>query len=136
MPEGYLTLLLLIVSIIFNVFLVYKYISLLRNIQKQRKDAVEQSRAVTSGKVSEQLAPYLSSDFNFNPQDARFLGNPVDFVVFDGLSEEKDIIEVIFIEVKTGASTLNKRQRRVRDAVKAGLVKWKELRMFEKNKST
>ena len=50
-----------------------------------REDAVQRSLAVTAGKVHEQLVPYLP-EFGFNPKDARFLGSPVDLVVFDGLA--------------------------------------------------
>jgi len=48
-----------------------------------RRDAVDRSQAVTVGKVTEHIAPYLP-DFGYNPKDARFVGSPVDFVVFDG----------------------------------------------------
>jgi predicted Holliday junction resolvase-like endonuclease len=92
-----------------------------------RKDAVNQSRAVTRGQIYEQLVPYLP-DFPFNPKDAQFLGRPVDFVVFDGL-DEGEVRRVVFVEVKTGASTLTTRERRVRDAIRAGRVEWKELRV-------
>jgi predicted Holliday junction resolvase-like endonuclease len=50
-----------------------------------RDNAVQRSLAVTAGKVHEQLVPYLP-EFGFNPKDARFLGSPVDLVVFDGLA--------------------------------------------------
>lgn len=92
-----------------------------------RKDAVQRSEAVTRGKVFEQLVPYLP-DFRYNPSDARFLGSPVDFVVFDGLSE-REVDRVVFVEVKTGGATLSTRERRVRDAVRAGRVEWKEIRL-------
>src|SRR5712664_451396 len=62
-------------------FLVWK----LRYSATIREDAVQRSLAVTAGKVHEQLVPYLP-EFGFNPKDARFLGSPVDLVVFDGLS--------------------------------------------------
>src|SRR5258705_2719732 len=62
-------------------FLVWK----LRYSAAIREDAVQRSLAVTAGKVHEQLVPYLP-EFGFNPKDARFLGSPVDLVVFDGLS--------------------------------------------------
>jgi len=39
-------------------------------IERARKDAVERSRAVLSGQLSEQLAPYLPN-FPTNPSDAR-----------------------------------------------------------------
>ena len=62
-----------------------------------------------------------------NPKDAQFLGRPVDFVVFDGL-DEGEVRRIVFVEVKTGVSTLTTRERRVRDAVRAGRVEWQELR--------
>lgn len=95
-------------------------------IRRFRKDAVQQSRAVTRGQIYEQLVPYLP-DFQFNPKDAQFLGRPVDFVVFDGL-DEGEVRRIVFVEVKTGVSTLTTRERRVRDAVRAGRVEWQELR--------
>lgn len=92
-----------------------------------RTDAVQRSLAVTSGKVHEQLVPYLP-EFGFNPKDARFLGSPVDLVVFDGLSDG-DVRRVVFLEVKTGGSALNRRERQVRDAIEARAVEWAELRV-------
>ena len=96
-------------------------------IRRFRKDAIQQSRAVTRGQIYEQLVPYLP-DFQFNPKDAQFLGRPVDFVVFDGL-DEGEVRRIVFVEVKTGVSTLTTRERRVRDAIRAGRVEWKELRV-------
>lgn len=91
-----------------------------------RLDAVQRSQAVTAGKVYEQLVPYLPG-FPFNPKDVRFLGTPVDLVVFDGLSEGA-VRRIVFVEVKTSGSDLSARERRVRDAVNARRVEWSELR--------
>lgn len=98
-----------------------------RYVRAARQDAVQRSLAVTVGKVFEQLVPYLP-DFRFNPKDARFLGTPVDFVVFDGLSDGQ-VRRVVFVEVKTGGADLSARERRVRDAVDAGRVEWAVLRV-------
>jgi len=92
-----------------------------------RRDAVERSEAVTTGKVSEQVLPLLP-EFPFNPRDARFLGSPVDLVVFDGLAEGT-VERVVFVEVKSGRADLSTRERKVRDAVRAGRVEWLELRV-------
>jgi len=67
-----------------------------------RRDAIQRSRAVTLGKVTEHFMPYLP-DFIYNPKDARFMGSPIDFVVFDGLSEG-EVKNIVFVEVKTGVS--------------------------------
>lgn len=94
--------------------------------RRVRKDAIQRSLAVTAGKVYEQLVPYLP-DFPFNPKDVRFLGSPVDFVVFDGLSAG-DVTRIVFVEVKTGEAALSSRERRVRDAVRDARVEFYELR--------
>ena len=91
-----------------------------------REDAILRSQAVITGRVSEQLLPFLPG-FRFNPKDARFLGSPVDFVVFDGL-DEGALRRVLFVEVKTGDADLSARERQVRDAVRGGAVEWIELR--------
>ena len=88
---------------------------------------MQRSLAVTAGKVYEQLVPYLPG-FDFNPKDARFLGTPVDLVVFDGPSEGF-VRRIVFVEVKTAGADLSTRERRVRDAVRARRVEWYELRV-------
>jgi predicted Holliday junction resolvase-like endonuclease len=92
-----------------------------------REDAVQRSQAVTAGKVHEQLIPYLPA-FPYNPKDVRFLGSPVDLVVFDGLAEGR-IQRIVFLEVKTGRSGLSSRERCVRDVIQARDVEWVELRV-------
>jgi predicted Holliday junction resolvase-like endonuclease len=87
------------------------------------KARLKQSRAVLGGLVSEQMAPLLPG-FPFDPGDCRFIGKPVDFLVFRGMNE-KEITEVIFLEVKSGsAKTLNDQEKRLRDAIQAGRVRW------------
>ncbi|MGE5250741.1 MAG: Holliday junction resolvase-like protein, partial [Bacteroidota bacterium] len=63
-----------------------------------------------------------------NPGDARFIGSPIDLVVFDGLGTG-DVRRIVFVEIKTGASTLSTRERMVRDAVTARRIEWQEIRV-------
>ena len=92
-----------------------------------REDAIGRSRSSVTGRVAEQLAPLLPNFLSkYNPKDARFLGSPVDLVVFDGLDEGR-LKGVVFIEVKTGSSGFTHRERQVRDAVRAKLVSWELL---------
>lgn len=92
-----------------------------------RQDAVQRSQAVTTGKIVEHLVPYFPN-FDYNPKDARFIGSPVDFVIFDGLNDDEDdqLQAIVFVEIKTGQSSLTRRERMVRDAIKAGRVRWVE----------
>ena len=106
-------------------------------IKKARKESVEKSRAVIRGQATEHLAPYVME--NVNPKDCRFMGNPIDYVVFDGLSDvtdkvAKDIKEIIFVDVKTGKSNLTTVQRRIRDAIKEGRVSFQVVNPDKKEK--
>jgi len=93
-----------------------------------RNDAIQRSHSVILGKVTEHLVPYMP-DFPFNPKDVRFVGSPIDLVVFDGMDKD-NLRQVVFVEVKTGASAaLTKRERRIRDVISTGHVKWMEMRI-------
>lgn len=93
-----------------------------------RKDAVTKSQAVVAGKVTEHFIPFLEG-WKYNARDARFMGAPVDFIVFDGLSEG-NLKQIIFVEVKTNKAQLNQREKQIRDIISNGKVRWEELRHF------
>ena len=92
-----------------------------------RQDAIARSRAVIVGKVTEHLIPYMPI-FPYNPKDARFIGSPIDLIVFDGC-DDGQVREVIFLEIKTGASALSLRQRQIRTAIESGQVVWRVLKV-------
>ncbi|MFH1682752.1 MAG: Holliday junction resolvase-like protein [Candidatus Woesearchaeota archaeon] len=94
-----------------------------------REDAINRSRAVLAGQFSEQLAPYLP-DFPYKATECRFIGKPIDFLVFTGM-DEKEITEVKFIEVKSGKSKLSTHERKLRDIIKGKKVTWEEYRIPE-----
>jgi len=97
--------------------------------KKIRQDAIKRSTDVVKGKVAEQLAPIvLIEKAGFNPRDMRFIGSPIDYVVFDGLNDGK-IKRIVFVEVKTGVSDLSKRERMIRDAIREKKIEWYELRL-------
>src|SRR5437667_11059624 len=118
-----------LVGIVIGIVMAWLYFVVwrLRYSAAIRENAVQRSLAVTAGKVHEQLVPYLP-EFGFNPKDARFLGSPVDLVVFDGLSDG-EVRRVVFLEVKTGGAALTTRERQVRAVIEAREVAWAELRL-------
>lgn len=90
-----------------------------------REDAIERSTATILGRVGEHLAPIIiASNYGIDPRDMRFIGTPIDFIAFKGLSEgvpEK----ICFIEVKSGKTvSMTTRERMVKDLVEAGKVEW------------
>ena len=100
----------------------------LEEIEGARKDGAKRSRSVSLGRAVEHLVPFMP-DFPFDPGDSRFLGSPVDFVVFAGLREADEVEEIVFVEVKTGKSRLSRREQSVRRAVEEGRVAWREERV-------
>ena|SRR2546423_12694636 len=94
-----------------------------------RQDAIKKSQAVTIGKVTEHIIPYFSGIFPYNPKEARFIGSPIDLIVFDGMETDPENISVHFIEVKTNTSSLTPRQRAIKYAILNKRVEWKELRV-------
>lgn len=114
--------------LIFSAGLIAGKISSISKIRKIRKDAVVRSRAVIGGQVAEQVAPFLP-EFPANPGDCRFVGKPVDFVVFSGMTEKNSVDEILFVEVKTGTSALSEREKQVRDCVVNGRVRYAEYRI-------
>ncbi|MEK6820331.1 MAG: Holliday junction resolvase-like protein, partial [Nanoarchaeota archaeon] len=98
-------------------------------LPNHRKDAIMKSRAVLGGQFSEQLAPYLP-DFEYLPTECRFIGKPIDFICFKGM-DEKDIKEVVFIEVKSGKSNLSAHEKKLKDVINKKKVRWEEYRIPE-----
>ena len=88
-----------------------------------RKKIVSQKKSseVRLGNIAETLAPFLDQ-FDFDPETCTFLGKPIDYISF---GEE----EITLIEVKSGKSQLNSKQRLIRDQVKNNKVSWKEIRI-------
>ena len=92
-------------------------------IEKAKQTAIAQSRAVLGGKFTEQMAPYLP-EFNYDPTEARFIGNPIDFIVFPGLATG-DPREIVIMEIKSGKnSQLTSAQRRIQQLIEDGMVRW------------
>ncbi len=94
-----------------------------------RREAIMKSRAILGGHFSEQLAPYLP-DFDYLPTECRFIGKPIDFLVFKGMDEKK-INEVVFVEVKSGNSKLSDQEKNLKDTIEKKKVKFVEYRIPE-----
>jgi hypothetical protein len=100
---------------------------LTKEIKNAREDAVKRSRAVLNGQLSEQFAAFFP-DFPADPTEIRFVGKPIDFIAFPGLSTGA-VDEVLFVEVKTGSAALSKVERSLRDAVEKKNVRYTEYRI-------
>ena len=85
--------------------------------------SLKKSSEVRVGKIGENMAPFLKA-WPYDPNNFRFLGNPVDGIQFTNN-------EIIFIEIKTGKSKLTKSQRKARNIIRTGNVSFATFRVDE-----
>ena len=94
-----------------------------------------QSAHTSKGQILEKWAPFVDHDQidpHWKSEDWCFLGQPIDYVVFDWHKDTTlNIAEgkVVLLDVKAAKSQLTTKQRRIRDLVKAGQVEWREIRL-------
>ena len=130
-----ITLIIILVALIVAFFIGQKIGAFRKNqewekaLPEHRQDAIMKSRAVLGGQFSEQLAPYLPN-FEFLPTECRFIGKPIDFLVFKGMDEKK-IDEVVFVEVKSGNAKLNQHEKNLKETIDKKRVRWVEYRVPE-----
>jgi len=115
-----------------------------QDLADARRESVLKSRSSLKGQIAEQMAPLLPG-FQYLPADARFLGDPIDYVVFNGYSEARDGsegrqpggetrgagMEVVLLEVKQGGSALSPWQKMIASAVLEGRVRFEVLRISD-----
>jgi predicted Holliday junction resolvase-like endonuclease len=125
----------LLVIIIFFYIINWRYKRLFRRWQESeiialelekkniRQSAITQSRSVLTGKFTEQMTPYLP-EFKYDPTEARFIGSPIDMIVFPGLAQG-DPQEVVIMEIKTGKHCqLTYAEKKIRQLIEDGMVRW------------
>lgn len=86
-----------------------------------RQQAIQRSRSTLLGKLFERLGPFLQH-FNHDPRDVRAIMDPIDYVVFDGLTVNRRVDCVTFVEVKSGTARESSTQKTVIEAVREGRV--------------
>jgi len=87
------------------------------------------------GQLLEKWTPFLNHpdiDEEWDHKDWCFLGQPIDYVVFNWYEDKQENLErgqIVMLDVKSGKSSLTTKQRRIRDLVKAGRLEWREVRL-------
>ena len=91
--------------------------------EKIAEQKLKSSSATLKGQIGERFAPFFK-EFGFEAADARFLGSPIDYVVFDGLTAGH-VKGVVFVEVKAEPLPLTFFQTQVKQAIERKDVYWK-----------
>ncbi|RKX99826.1 MAG: hypothetical protein DRP54_06550 [Spirochaetes bacterium] len=82
-----------------------KSVTVPKSIMGHLKDAIAKG-------IVEKFAPFtweFQEKHKLNPKDAVYLGEPVDYIVFDGWRGEESIKRIVFVEVKSGEETKPKK---------------------------
>ena len=97
---------------------------LLRRARVDR-EAIRNELSSALGRIAEQVAPFtMARDLGVDLRDLRFLGSPIDYIVFKGL-HRGEVDEILFVEVKAGKRRrLTENERAVKKAVESGRVRW------------
>jgi predicted Holliday junction resolvase-like endonuclease len=72
--------------------------------------------ATNIGKILERLAPTLDT-FPFGHHDCRSLFDPIDYIIFEGLSGKGRVDRIIFTDIKTGKARLTTKQKEIKTVV-------------------
>lgn len=86
-----------------------------QQLTSMKADIANNQRANIKGKVAETFAPFLAG-FPFKPSECKFLGDPIDYVVFEGL-DNRDIKGIHFLEVKSDTAKLSKHQKQIKNLI-------------------
>jgi len=98
-----------------------------REEERIREDAIKRSSRILAGKALEKLVPFLKN-FPYDAHDVRWVGDPIDLIIFDGYSQN-DLKQIVFCEVKSGESRLTEAQKKIKDVIERKKVKWEEVKI-------
>ena len=107
----------------FIIWRILKY----KEIKKQRANSIKQSKSVILWWVYEKILPFLPK-FPYKPKDMVFVGKGTDYIIFDWLSEWR-LKKIVFMEVKSGRSQLNKNEKQIRDIILSKKIDYIEYRV-------
>jgi predicted Holliday junction resolvase-like endonuclease len=100
-----------------------KKIALAAAKEKMTHRAERTAHAVNLGKIVEKIVPSFSS-FSYQPSDCRALFEPIDYLVFSGLTKSSKVDVLHFVDIKSGGARLNQNQKRIKEAVEAGKISY------------
>lgn len=102
-------------------------LSFYRKLSAIKKKSVSHSRNSILGEITEKVTPLLP-EFPYHTKDLVFIGKGVDYIVFDGLSRG-NLKEIIFLEIKSWTSQLNKNEAMIKTYLKKYPIKYEILKV-------
>lgn len=102
---------------------------------KIREKSVEKGRLEAEKAVKKLISPQLNA-LKIDPFDVKPILNPVDFVVFNGMTKKEEINDIIFLSKAIKNTQLNTLRQQVKKAVLQNKYEWQIARIDEKGNIT
>ena len=101
---------------------------------------VQKSKEVIRGKVTEELLP-LFPGFPYQLSDCKFFGSPIDYIVFQNMSNyrdgiNKDEVNIIIADVKNNTSGNTPVQNQIKKAILENRISFETWQIDEQNNIT
>ena len=100
---------------------------------KLRKLAVEKGRIAAEKAINKTLSPALKT-LKLDPYDVKAILNPIDFVVFKGMTKKDSINDILLLSKQVVNPDLNKIRQQVKKAVEKKEYGWQVARIDGKGK--
>lgn len=97
---------------------------LAENKKKKPERIAAGAQGSNFGKIAEQIVPAFVT-FPYKQKECRPLFEPIDYIIFTGLSAKGHVHAIKFVDVKAGDGRLSKGQRQIRDRVVEGKIEHK-----------
>lgn len=88
-------------------------------VKEAKQQALQRSRSTLLGKLFERLGPFFQQ-FGHDPRDMRAVMDPIDYIVFNGLTMNRCVDHITFVEVKSGLGRQSTCQRSIAETIKRG----------------
>ena len=90
------------------------------------------ARAVNKGRIFERVFASLEQ-FPFSCGDCRSIFDPIDYLVFEGLTNTGKVDKLLWVEIKTGNARLNPHQKEIKGLIEGGNLSLETYEIGENN---
>jgi len=105
--------------------------------QELRKIARDKGRRAAELAFNKGLSTAISPKFKalkINPSDVKAIFNPIDFVVFNGMTKTKSVDDIMFLSKQVNNPDLNQLRQQVKKAITQKKYEWQVARINERGK--
>lgn len=83
------------------------------------------AHATNIGFIMERIAPTMPG-FRFKHNDCRAIFDPIDYIIFEGLTDTGEVKRLFFVDIKSGEAKLSKKQKQIRQIVQDRKITFKK----------